>query len=223
MKAASRWRKPHYGIDAPLAVWTFLGIAMACVLLGIFLPRWLLRTFPSIYVYPWLLWLSRNAFILTGACLVGSALLILYGSLVRKFRERDWLLGQLHFTGSEKVLDVGCGRGLMLLGAAKYLTSGKATGIDVWHKDQARGRPEATLANAALEGVSDRVEVLTMDAHSMTFEEGTFDVVLSSWALHNIPLASAREAALSEMVRVTSQGARLRFWIFSGLTSMKPI
>ena len=35
-------------------------------------------------------------------------------------------------------LDIGCGRGLMLIGAAKRLMTGKAMGIDVWHaQDQA--------------------------------------------------------------------------------------
>ena len=44
--------------------------------------------------------------------------------------------------GEEKVLDVGCGRGLLAIGAAKRLKAGKVTGIDVWN-------PEVLSGNSA--------------------------------------------------------------------------
>jgi cyclopropane fatty-acyl-phospholipid synthase-like methyltransferase len=54
------------------------------------------------------------------------------------------LLDRIEWTGQEEVLDVGCGRGLMLIGAAKRLTTGKATGIDIWQAEDLSGnRPEA--------------------------------------------------------------------------------
>ena len=58
-----------------------------------------------------------------------------------------------HLTGDEKVLDVGCGRGLLLIGAAKRLKSGKATGIDVWDASVLpairRTRPRPTPSSKA--------------------------------------------------------------------------
>jgi arsenite methyltransferase len=69
-------------------------------------------------------------------------------------------------------LDVGCGRGLMLVGAGKWLTSGKAIGIDLWQQqDQANNSSSATLSNAAIEGVADRIEVKTADMCELPFPE----------------------------------------------------
>ncbi len=49
--------------------------------------------------------------------------------------ERHWLLDQLPIQGNERILDIGCGRGLLLIGAAQRLTTGKAIGIDIWTVD----------------------------------------------------------------------------------------
>jgi len=37
------------------------------------------------------------------------------------------------------VLDVGCGRGLLLIGAARRLTTGKAVGVDIWQAEDRVG------------------------------------------------------------------------------------
>ena len=66
--------------------------------------------------------------------------------------------------GCEQVLDVGCGRGLMLIGAAKRLNTGRAIGVDIWKmEDQSQNLPTAALANAKIEFVAERVEVRTAD------------------------------------------------------------
>jgi ribosomal protein L11 methylase PrmA len=78
-----------------------------------------------------------------------------WSSRVGKLREREQLLDRIAWRGDEAVLDVGCGRGLLLVGAAKRLRAGHATGIDLWQaEDLAGNRPEATLENARLEGVT---------------------------------------------------------------------
>jgi arsenite methyltransferase len=111
-------------------------------------------------------------------------------------------------TGS--VLDVGCGRGLLLVGAAKRLTSGRAIGLDLWRRqDQAGNDPAATLANAKAEGVAERVELRDGDARRLPFDDQAFDVVVSSMALHNIPGAAGRATAVDEIVRVLKPGGHL--------------
>ena len=93
-----------------------------------------------------------------------------------KVRERERLLDLLTWKGGERVLDVGCGRGLLLIGAAKRLTTGTAAGIDLWQQeDLSDNRPEATLENARLEGVANRVEVHTADMRELPFPDGSFD------------------------------------------------
>lgn len=93
----------------------------------------------------------------------------------------------------------------MLIGAAKRLTTGHATGIDIWQDvDQANNSVAATLRNAELEGVS--VDVRDGDARQIPFGDATFDVVVSSLALHNIDNAKEREQALGEIARVLKPG-----------------
>jgi ubiquinone/menaquinone biosynthesis C-methylase UbiE len=62
------------------------------------------------------------------------------------------------------------------------------------------------LDNARLEGVADRVEVQTADMRQLPFSDASFDVVLSHWAVHNLPDAEERVQALAEMTRVLKPG-----------------
>jgi arsenite methyltransferase len=88
-----------------------------------------------------------------------------------KLIERDRLLDELPWRGDEWVLGVGCGRGLLLIGAAKRGTIGQAVGLDLWRKqDQAGNDPAATLANAQAEGVAERVELRDGDARQLPFD-----------------------------------------------------
>ncbi len=144
-----------------------------------------------------------------GAGCTAMALWMLWTSKVGKVRDREKLLDRIPWTGRERVLDVGCGRGLMLVGAARRLTSGRATGIDIWQAEDLSGnRPEATLENARREGVADRVEIRTADMRKIPFPDGAFDVVVSSQAIHNIYDAGGRAQAIGEIARVLAPGGR---------------
>lgn len=55
-------------------------------------------------------------------------------------------------------------------------------------------------------GLADRVEVTTGDMRAMPFPNGTFDVVLTSWAVHNLYEAKEREKAVREIVRLLKPG-----------------
>ena len=134
---------------------------------------------------------------------------MIWESLVGKIRGREKLLDRISWKGNEDVLDVGCGRGLMLVGAAKRLTSGLATGIDIWQSEDLTGnRPEAALENGRREGVEDRIQVKTADMRKMPFSNDAFDVVLSSVAIHNIYSAEGRAEAISEIARVMKPGGQ---------------
>jgi SAM-dependent methyltransferase len=75
-----------------------------------------------------------------------------------KLKQRDILLGAIPWRGDERVLDIGCGPGLLLVGAAKRLATGKAVGIDIWNTAvETKNSPESALRNARFEGVADRV------------------------------------------------------------------
>jgi arsenite methyltransferase len=135
---------------------------------------------------------------------------MLHSSRRGKLLERDRLLDGLGLAGDEDVLDVGCGRGLLLLGAAKRLRRGRAVGIDLWSAvDQSDNHRAATLANAEAEGVGERVEVVDGDMRALPFADGSFDRVVSSIAIHNVAEAADRERACHEIARVLRPGGRV--------------
>ncbi|HTD28248.1 MAG TPA: class I SAM-dependent methyltransferase [Xanthomonadaceae bacterium] len=132
---------------------------------------------------------------------------MVWESKVGKLQSRERLLQRLSWTGNEQVLDLGCGRGLLLIGAAKRLTAGKATGVDIWQSEDLSGnRPEATLVNARREGVDARVEVRTADMRELPFADEIFDVVVSRAAIHNLYAAADRARAIREVARVLKPG-----------------
>jgi len=152
----------------------------------------------------------HRSFYYPAAFLLAEAVLMLDYSLRGKFRHRDKMLAMIPWRGDEQVLDIGTGRGLLLIGAAKHLTSGRATGIDVWSKkDLSDNRLERTEFNIKAEGVADRCELRNEPAQKMTFPAASFDVILSNQCLHNIPTDAERDQACAEIVRVLKPGGTI--------------
>lgn len=197
---SSAWEgeaRPDYGIDAPVIVRRLAVVGVATVVVALILRA---MSFG----------LAAMLVGAVGMWSIACALVMLAGSRVGKFRLRDALLSRIAWRGDERVLDVGCGHGLLLVAAAKRLSTGRAVGIDIWSQiDQADNRPERTVQNARLEGVADRVDVRDGDARKLAFPDEAFDVVVSSFALHNIPAHREREQAVREIIRVMKPGGRV--------------
>jgi arsenite methyltransferase len=142
----------------------------------------------------------------------GLILILLMASYVKveEFRHRDRMLNMLKMApwrGDEQVLDVGTGRGLLMIGAARRLTTGKSIGIDIWREqDLSHNTQEAAMRNAEIEGVRDRVELRHGDAQQIPFRDRSFDYVLSNLCLHNIPSREGRAAACREIARLLKPG-----------------
>jgi arsenite methyltransferase len=134
----------------------------------------------------------------------------LYTTRRGKFLEWDRILDSLRLRGDERVLDMGCGRGAVLTAVARRLTTGRVTGVDIWStRDQSGNARDVTVRNASLEGVSDRVEIETADMRALPFPDATFDLVVSSLAIHNIRSNEGRRQAIAEGVRVLKPGGRM--------------
>jgi arsenite methyltransferase len=192
-----------YGIDAPGLVRFFLSAGTVATVL--FLVTHFFLGYSS-------LWRVLVVFVLGIAAiyLIGMGCLMLYWSKVTKVRQRERTLDLILWRGDERVLDVGCGRGLMLIGAALRLTTGRATGIDIWEaKDQSANSLQGTSDNAGKAGVLDKIEIQTGDMRKLPFEDRSFDVVVSHWVVHNLADEADRNQALSEMVRVLCPGGHL--------------
>lgn len=186
-----------YGYDAPYALiaFTLLG-ALATAASAIAWARG--RAPVAISLAPY------------GAFFLGNALSFFYTTRHGKFHVWQAILDGLRLSGDERVLDVGCGRGAVLVAVAHRLTTGRVTGVDLWRtRDQSGNAREVTLRNAALEGVQDRVDVETADMRALPFADASFDVVVSSLAIHNIRSNADRAKAVSEAWRVLKQGGRL--------------
>jgi len=185
---ALQW--PRYGVDAP-PVPAILGAAgVACCLAAARRP-------------------GRIAMAATGAVLLASTGVYLHTTLRGKLRIWERELDRVGLHGNEQLLDLGCGRGAVLTAAARRLPAGRAVGADLWSRDQSGNGPEAALANAAAAGVADRVEVHTADMTALPFPDGSFDVVTSALAIHNIRSAEGRYRALDEAMRVLRPGGQL--------------
>jgi arsenite methyltransferase len=198
--AIGKSKKPDYGIDAPNVLRNLFLIGAACLLFGIFGP--------SRIHFGQVTFLPLPMFFWTGTLLLIEGLLFLFYVKVGKYHHRDRMLSLHKWRGDEQVLDVGCGRGLLLAGAAKLLTSGgRATGIDIWSNVDMGGNSEAaTQHNLELEGISDRCTLVGVPAQEMPFPDGTFDVILSNLCLHNIYDRETRRRAVQQIVRVLKPG-----------------
>jgi SAM-dependent methyltransferase len=179
---------PRYGIDAADVPAALTVGGLACLAVGTRRPRWLL---PS-------------------AALFAQAALFMHTTLRGKFRVWERELDQLNLRGDEHLLDVGCGRGAVLIAAARRLPAGRVVGIDLWRGLHQLGNDmAATYANAEVNGVADRVELHTGDMTELPFPDDSFDVITSALAVHNVKSAEGRHRALDEMVRVLRPGGRL--------------
>jgi arsenite methyltransferase len=190
--------KPYYGIDAPNVIRNFFVFGAIFLAIALVFPRVTIAHIEFI-LSPGFLWPALWFFFF-------GALMLLY-SLVGKFRHRDRILEKVAWKGDENVLDVGTGRGLLLIGAAKRLTTGHATGIDIWNAEDLSGNgPDGLNANVALEGVADKISLRSEDARRMSFADGSMDVVLSNLCLHNIYDRAGRGQACREIARVLKAG-----------------
>jgi arsenite methyltransferase len=202
--AATANGSPDYGLDAPRVVRSMFSRA-----------AWIIAIALVLYVvnrseYPGPAARMCGVLALIGLIFLGIGAVMVWSSRVAKLRLRDQLLDSLALRGDERVLDVGCGRGLLAIGAAKRLKNGKVIGIDVWNPfDLSGNTPDAAKANVKLEGVADKVRIENGDAQKLVYPDNHYDVVVSSLALHNIPEHPARAQAVREMLRVLKPGGRL--------------
>ena len=192
--------KANYGMDAPGIMKSLLLYGSLTALAGVLLEVLIKIT-----------WLQYAGYlvIVAGLVLIGLGTCMFAYGLKGKYRMRDFMLSRIAWTGTEHVLDIGTGQGLLLNGAARHLTTGKAIGIDIWNaEDLTDNTPKKALANAVLEGVADKVEIRTEDARKLTFPDHSFDVILSLLCIHNIEDKQEQRAACLEIARVLKPGGK---------------
>jgi ubiquinone/menaquinone biosynthesis C-methylase UbiE len=116
--------------------------------------------------------------------------------------ERIWAVGKgiVDRTGvkaGERVLDVACGTGNATIPAAE--AGAEAVGLDLTPELFEAGRRRAAEAGVAIDWVEG-------DAEELPFEDGSFDVVLSTFG---VMFAPRHQVAAAELARVLRPGGRL--------------
>jgi arsenite methyltransferase len=134
----------------------------------------------------------------------------LYTTLHGKFVWWADLLDDARLKGDEYAVDLGCGRGAVMISLAKRLTTGRVSGIDLWRsKNQSGNNIEAIKHNARVCGVEDRVELNTGNITTLPYFDGQFDLVVSSLAIHNLKAREDRRQAITEAIRVLEPGGKI--------------
>ena len=199
--------RADYGVDVPKMIRDNLLVGTLLTMQGLFLRRRSKNIDSSLTsLLPWLGSLAA----LVGVIMALEGLAIVWSSKAAKPWWGNRLLDQLHLQGNERVLDMGCGRGLLLIGAAKRLPYGRAVGVDHWSQvDQSQNSRETTLANAQAEGVADSIEIHDGDMRALPFPDASFDVVVASLSIHNIESDQGRQQAFQEIQRVLKPNGRM--------------
>jgi ubiquinone/menaquinone biosynthesis C-methylase UbiE len=189
--------RARYGVDAPPALFGLCcgaGFLIAATVVTVAVAGWLAAIGPAVIALYFLV----------------STSLYLHTTIRGKFAVWREILAGLPLRGDEQALDLGCGRGAVLIAVARHLPRGHVTGADLWRSvDQSGNAPERTRANAEAEGVAGRISLDTADMTALPYPDASFDLVVSSMAIHNIHPAPGRFTALDEAVRVLRPGGRL--------------
>ena len=119
------------------------------------------------------------------------------------------ILQAANITAQDRVLDLGCGIGNILITLAERITfSHPPVGVDV-SPDLIR-IGEREIARAAMH---DRIRLQVAPATRLPFEDGSFDVVLTSHVLKHLD-DEALLKSFREVVRVLRPGGRFLLWEF---------
>jgi ubiquinone/menaquinone biosynthesis C-methylase UbiE len=112
------------------------------------------------------------------------------------------IVSLLDLNDSDRVLDLGCGTGVltrMIADRLKADAGGTAIGIDAAGKMIKVARKKRATINCIFE---------VMAAESISYENDSFDAVVSSLFFHHVQM-DLKEKALSEAFRVMRPGGRL--------------
>jgi len=135
-----------------------------------------------------------------------------FTDIKRRLIARDELINELAWRGDEKVLDVGCGNGILTFAAAKRVASGSVIGIDVWQEFAGDSSREGFEKNAEIEGVANKVSLENIDVRKLPYADNTFDVITCGLTMHHILHGKDSGKSISEMVRVLKPGGQLAIY-----------
>ena len=120
------------------------------------------------------------------------------------------LLEAARITPKDRVLDMGCGIGNILIALAERTAFElPPVGTDVAPALVEMGKREVAVA-----GLDGRIELLVAPATRLPFDDGRFDLVLTSHVIKHLDEV-ALASAFREVARVLAPGGRFLLWEFN--------
>lgn len=211
MKSGFKSKKPNYGFyyfkPYMLMLVTFVVIGLGMLLVG--------KT------------IDRSPIQFIGVAIVAYGILTTLGWALARYvipgnriEFAKKVIASLNLKGDELILDVGAGRGLYTIELAKMLKKGKVIGIDLWNEKEIPNsiyhhklsQPTGNtiynaLKNAEVEGVSEKIQFLNMDANNLQFGINSFDIAVCGFVIGH--LREHGFNVLQEIKRTLKPGGRL--------------
>ena len=197
--------KPYYGYR----VNTYIAVALiGCGIAGIALAI----TFTALAYSTWVLilcWVLGAILLISGIFWRLSMGFVNDAEKIKSVEDNFLNLLETMWDGRGRVLDIGTGRGRTAVKIAKRFPEAQVIGVDTWAKPWALwGQTKAGAErNAMIENVSDRCTFQYGNALDLPFQDGEFQLVVSTFAFHEVRVPD-RTLLLKEVVRVLAPGGR---------------
>ena len=137
---------------------------------------------------------------------------IMFSQKGGKFQEKlyNLIIQSLAADTKGKILDIGCGNGVLAVKLALQFPDADVTGIDYWGEDWEYSKGVCEQ-NAQTGRVEARVHYQKGDAATLEFPDQTFDAATSNLTFHEVKSAKDKKEVLREALRVVKPGGTFAF------------
>lgn len=116
------------------------------------------------------------------------------------YKQREKIVKLLALKNEEKLLDVGCGTGSLLIVAKKLYPQITAVGIDIDEKILKIAKNKTIKENL-------KIEFIKTSSNKLPFNDSSFDIVVSSLVFHHLPL-DVKKQTIGEVKRILRKGGQ---------------
>ena len=192
-------QKINYGNWVPknlVGILLFLSIIPAVITL-----------FPMILIIKIILWILSGFLFLFFLFML--YLYIAFAKKDNKLQNTMWdiVLEKLSWDGNGKALDIGTGAGALAIKLAKRFPNSEVWGVDNWGKGWNYSK-NLCEKNAAIEGVSDKINFQKASASNLPFKDNEFDVIVSNYVYHEVRDVKEQTDAIKESFRVLKKDGK---------------